>query len=160
MDIKDYFPENEQPLDRLVEDGGFCSIFRTFACVGDSLSSGEFQIPRNDGSEKKWSYYDMFEYSWGQFMARTLGSKVYNFSKGGMTARGKALLILFVGSQMAIGAFFAREHVLALILIAILFLCFLFSILFAVKTISKKEKGGAKKSNRREKKSLCKNKKP
>ncbi|MBQ8911272.1 MAG: YbaN family protein [Clostridia bacterium] len=79
---------------------------------------------------------------------------------GGMTARGKALLILFVGSQMAIGAFFAREHVLALILIAVLFLCFLFSILFAVKTISKKDKGGAKKSNRREKKSLCKNKKP
>ncbi len=87
MDINDFFPENEQPLDRLVEDGGFCSIFRTFACVGDSLSSGEFQIPRNDGSEKKWSYYDMFEYSWGQFMARTLGSKVYNFSKGGMTAK-------------------------------------------------------------------------
>ena len=83
MNIQDFFPENEQPLDRLVEDGGFCSIFRTFACVGDSLSSGEFQLPKEEG---KWGYYDMFEYSWGQFMARTLGSKVYNFSKGGMTA--------------------------------------------------------------------------
>jgi lysophospholipase L1-like esterase len=84
MNVNDFFPENEQPLDRLVEDGGFCSIFRTFACVGDSLSSGEFQLPLEDG---KWGYYDMFDYSWGQFMARTLGSKVYNFSKGGMTAK-------------------------------------------------------------------------
>ncbi len=84
MNVNDIFPENEQPLDRLPEDGGFCGIFRTFACVGDSLSSGEFQIPKEDG---KWGFYDMFEYSWGQFMARTLGSKVYNFSRGGMTAK-------------------------------------------------------------------------
>lgn len=84
MEWKDFFPENERPLDRIPEDGGFCSIFRTFACVGDSLSSGEFQLPREDG---KWSFHDMFEYSWGQFMARTLGSKVYNFSRGGMTAK-------------------------------------------------------------------------
>jgi len=83
MNVKDFFPENEKPLDRLVEDGGFCSIFRTVACVGDSLSSGEFQLPLEGG---KWGYYDKFEYSWGQFMARTLGCKVYNFSRGGMTA--------------------------------------------------------------------------
>ena len=29
----------------------------------------------------------MYEYSWGQFIARTIGSKVYNFSRGGMTAK-------------------------------------------------------------------------
>jgi lysophospholipase L1-like esterase len=29
----------------------------------------------------------MFEYSWGQFIARACSSKVYNFSRGGMTAR-------------------------------------------------------------------------
>jgi hypothetical protein len=34
---------DEKPLDRLVENGGFCSIFRTIGCVGDSLSSGEFE---------------------------------------------------------------------------------------------------------------------
>ena len=28
----------------------------------------------------------MFEYSWGQFIARQIGAKVYNFSRGGMTA--------------------------------------------------------------------------
>lgn len=84
MNVNDFFPENEQPLDRLLPDGGFASIFRTIACVGDSLSSGEFQLPKEGGN---WSYHDMFEYSWGQFMARTLGSKVYNFSCGGMTAK-------------------------------------------------------------------------
>ena len=83
MNFNDFFPENEKPLDHLPADGGFCNIFRTFACVGDSLSSGEFQIPKED----KWGFYDMFEYSWGQYMARTLGSKVYNFSRGGMSAK-------------------------------------------------------------------------
>lgn len=84
MDIAQMFDPNEKPLERLLPDGGFCGIFRTIGCVGDSLSSGEFQTKKADGS---WRYTDMFEYSWGQFMARTIGSKVYNFSKGGMTAK-------------------------------------------------------------------------
>lgn len=61
-------------------------IFRTIACVGDSLSSGEFEVKSKDGANKS-IYLDMFDYSWGQFMARNLGSKVYNFSRGGMTAK-------------------------------------------------------------------------
>lgn len=75
---------DEKPLDNLVTDGGFTSIFRTIGCIGDSLSSGEFQLPAGDG---KWSYHDKFDYSWGQFIARTTGAKVYNFSSGGMTAK-------------------------------------------------------------------------
>ena len=35
--------ENEKPLEHRVTDGGFASIFRTIGCVGDSLSSGEFE---------------------------------------------------------------------------------------------------------------------
>ena len=84
MDITQMFDPNEKPLEKLLPDGGFCGIFRTIGCVGDSLSSGEFQTKKADGS---WRYTDMFEYSWGQFIARTIGSKVYNFSKGGMTAK-------------------------------------------------------------------------
>ncbi len=84
MDIQSYFPEQEQPLDRITQTGGFASVFRTVACVGDSLSSGEFERLKEDGTR---CYYDMFEYSWGQFMARALGCKVYNFSRGGMTAQ-------------------------------------------------------------------------
>lgn len=74
----------ERPLDHIPADGGFTAIFRTIACVGDSLSSGEFEAAAPDGSS---TYHDMYEYSWGQFIARMCGSKVYNFSRGGMTAR-------------------------------------------------------------------------
>jgi hypothetical protein len=85
MDInKLLFNENEKPLDTLCTDGGFVGIFRTIACVGDSLSSGEFESRDEEGNP---GYHDYFEYSWGQYMARTLGNKVYNFSRGGMTAQ-------------------------------------------------------------------------
>ena len=78
-----YFDENEKPLDKMVSDGGFCGIFRTIACVGDSLSSGEFEVKLQNGT----AYLDMFDYSWGQYIARAAGCKVYNFSRGGMTAK-------------------------------------------------------------------------
>lgn len=85
MDIKSYMqPEGEKPLDNIVTDGGFCGIFRTIACVGDSLASGEFEGTNEDGTK---SYHDFFDYSWGQYLARMAGSKVYNFSKGGMTTK-------------------------------------------------------------------------
>ncbi len=85
MDIGRYYAaEGEKPLDRIVEDGGFCGIFRTICCIGDSLSSGEFETIDSGG---KHGYYDLYEYSWGQYIARMTGSKVYNFSRGGMTAR-------------------------------------------------------------------------
>ena len=81
---KEYLPENENPLDRLVNGYSNTAIFRTIGFVGDSMSSGEFES-RNDKGEP--GYHDMFEYSWGQFIARQNGLKAYNFSKGGMTAR-------------------------------------------------------------------------
>ncbi len=87
MNIFEYMGvgENEKPLDRMVTDGGFCAIFRSIACIGDSLSSGEFESKDENGNT---GYHDMFEYSWGQFIGRSCGSKVYNFSCGGMTAKG------------------------------------------------------------------------
>jgi lysophospholipase L1-like esterase len=84
MNVYEYITtgENEKPLDRMVTDGGFTAIFRTIACIGDSLSSGEFESLK-DGVK---GYHDCFEYSWGQFLGRSCGAKVYNFSRGGMTA--------------------------------------------------------------------------
>lgn len=81
----DLTPQNEKPLDTIKDDGGYTAIFRTIACIGDSLSSGEFEaaLPEGAGS----SYHDCFEYSWGQFIARMCGSRVYNMSRGGMTAK-------------------------------------------------------------------------
>lgn len=84
MDIQKFMMQpGEQPLDHLVTNGGFCGIFRTIACVGDSLSSGEFESMQNGVI----GYHDYFDYSWGQFLARDAGCTVYNFSRGGMTAR-------------------------------------------------------------------------
>ena len=47
-------PADEKPLDIFPANGGYTSIFRTIACVGDSLSSGEFEIyyPKNNTTWK------------------------------------------------------------------------------------------------------------
>ncbi len=85
MELKNYMKiDGEKPLDRIVDDGGFMGIFRTVACIGDSLSSGEFESTNAEMTER--GYHDYFEYSWGQYIARAAGCKVYNFSRGGMTA--------------------------------------------------------------------------
>lgn len=85
MDIKHYLTtdENEIPLQNIITDGGFCGIFRTIGVIGDSLSSGEFETRDKDG---KPGFWDLYEHSWGQHIARNIGATVYNFSKGGMTA--------------------------------------------------------------------------
>ena len=82
MNIENFL-KKEHPLEPLTANINLCSIFRTIGCVGDSLSSGEFEELKANGERH---YHDLYEYSWGQFMARDLGCKVYNFSKGGMTA--------------------------------------------------------------------------
>lgn len=85
MDDKNIFLDvNEKPLDRIVDGYSYTSIFRTVAFVGDSLSSGEFETHNENGN---CGYHDLYEYSWGQFMARKNGFKAYNFSRGGMTAK-------------------------------------------------------------------------
>ncbi len=98
MNFFDSFaPADELPLERPVPvGGGMCSIFRTIGCVGDSLASGEFEVrlpAAPEGSDPavlavhgQTVYLDMFEHSWGQHLARMAGCKVYNFSRGGMTA--------------------------------------------------------------------------
>ena len=84
MDITKYYAmEGEKPLDVIKPDGGLTGIFRTISCIGDSLASGEFESTNDDGEK---GYHDMYEYSWGQHIARAVGCKVYNFSRGGMTA--------------------------------------------------------------------------
>ena len=86
MTLEEYMraEEHEKPLDHIPMDGGMCAIFRTIGCIGDSLSSGEFESMNGEG---KRGYHDFYEYSWGQYMARHCGLTAYNFSKGGMTAK-------------------------------------------------------------------------
>ena len=84
MDMSKYLKiEGEKPLENIVSNGGYCSIFRKIVCIGDSLSSGEFESCKNG----KVGYHDNYDYSWGQFLARDAGCTVLNCSKGGMTAQ-------------------------------------------------------------------------
>ena len=107
MDIKEFMTvPGEKPLDRLVSDGGFTGIFRKIGCVGDSLSSGEFEVLEADGTK---SYHDCFDFSWGQFLARMAGSCVVNLSRGGMTAKEYCSSFAdkygYFGADMACGAY-------------------------------------------------------
>ena len=110
MDINDfYYKEGEQPLDRLVTDGGFCGIFRTIGIIGDSLSSGEFE----SFHEGIRGWHDFYDYSWGQYIAREAGCKVYNFTRGGMTAKE------FIESYHAQCKAFAYENLCQAYIIAL-----------------------------------------
>ena len=85
MDLEKFLYSNEEePLDKIVLDGGYARVFRTIGCIGDSLSSGEFESRNEEGEH---GYHDYYDYSWGQYMARNAGIKVYNFSRGGMSAK-------------------------------------------------------------------------
>ena len=75
MDWNNYlYPENEKPLDRLACGYSRTSVFRKIAFVGDSLSSGEFETRDAAG---KAHYHDLYEYSWGQYIARKMTAKQY-----------------------------------------------------------------------------------
>ena len=90
MNIYEYMNKREEcPLDNITENGGYTSIFRKIACIGDSLSSGEFQIinPRDN----KPMGIDDYDHSWGKYLGRMAGVEVYNFSRGGMTAKEYAV---------------------------------------------------------------------
>ena len=70
------------PLSNIIRDGGMMNIFRSVGCVGDSLSSGEFEY--DAGGEK--GFWDCYEYSWGKQIERITGIEMTNFSRGGLTA--------------------------------------------------------------------------
>lgn len=58
--------------------------FLKIGCIGDSLASGESIYKKADGSN---GYADIYEHSWGQFMAKHYGIECVNFSVGGLSTR-------------------------------------------------------------------------
>ena len=67
-------------------NNGFNELYKAFdtvGVIGDSLASGESAYKDNNTTK----YIDIYEKSWGQFMARDSGNTYYNFSKGGLTTR-------------------------------------------------------------------------
>lgn len=77
------FGSDTNPLAYIHKDAGLISIFHTVGCIGDSLASGA--AAHNEGGSRQ--YVDMFEFSWGQCLARLTGNTYYNFSKGGASSR-------------------------------------------------------------------------
>lgn len=77
------------PTQTIIKDGGFCKIFQTIGVVGDSLSSGSMAPPSDSElGEDEEDTTDYLWYSWIQYMARYSGLTAYNFSMGGLSARG------------------------------------------------------------------------
>lgn len=56
------------------------AVFPKFGVVGDSYASGEIYYDSK--------FHDRYELSWGQIMARKLGTNCVNFSAGGMSTKG------------------------------------------------------------------------
>lgn len=77
------FREGEKPLERTVQDGGLCGIFRRIGCIGDSLAAGELESKRPDGST---GFHDMLDYSWGSYIGRDTGAEIVNMGRDLMTA--------------------------------------------------------------------------
>lgn len=78
------FGSDENPLATIKETAGMMSLFHTVGCIGDSLSSGECAYTKEDGTT---GYKDLYEHSWGQYLARMTGNTYHNFSKGGLTTK-------------------------------------------------------------------------
>lgn len=75
---------SEKPVEHIRFDCGLFAIFKTVGVIGDSLASGEMQGYHEDGTT---FYRDMYEFSWGQQLAKMTGVDVFNFSKGGQYAK-------------------------------------------------------------------------
>lgn len=73
----------ENPLATIKRDGGLYGILQNVAFIGDSLSSGEHEYTKGDGTT---GYIDLYNNSYGQIAARITGTKAVNWSSGGLTA--------------------------------------------------------------------------
>ena len=73
------------PLLKKTKNHNLLSIFRRIGFIGDSLSSGEHEATGENGEK---TFHDYYEYSWGQYIARSCGLEALNFSRGGLTCHG------------------------------------------------------------------------
>jgi len=72
---------SDNPLENILPNPGFMSIFLNVGCIGDSLASGCSVYKDGESSIG----VDLYQYSWGQYLARITGNKYYNWSAGGKT---------------------------------------------------------------------------
>ena len=72
------------PLSVIRKEAGLVNVFRRVGCIGDSLASGCCVYKNGQGVEQG---VDLYEFSWGQYLARMTGNTYYNFSRGGWSTR-------------------------------------------------------------------------
>lgn len=73
----------DAPLKKIDSSYMFLPVFHHVGCIGDSLASGESVYTDDEGNH----FVDLYEHSWGQYLARATGNTYYNFSRGGLTAK-------------------------------------------------------------------------
>ena len=83
--IQNLLVENipENPIQNICENVGLISVFTEVGVIGDSMSSGACYYANGNSSRGAMLY----EYSWGQFLARATGNTYHNFSSGGLTTK-------------------------------------------------------------------------
>lgn len=79
-------PKNSEitPLSDIRYDGGSACIFKNIGFIGDSISSGQHEYTKSDGTT---GYYTDYDFSFGQRVAKLTGNKSINFSRGGATCK-------------------------------------------------------------------------
>ena len=73
----------ENDIHNLYYENDIWKVFHRVGIIGDSLASGE--SASNEGGTT--IYHDLYQFSWGQCMARDSGNTYFNFSKGGLTTK-------------------------------------------------------------------------
>lgn len=73
------------PLFKIDNRPMFIDCFLTVGCIGDSMSSGESYY--DDDGNGASRLVDIYQHSWGQYLARMTGNTYYNFSKGGLSTK-------------------------------------------------------------------------
>ena len=86
--IKSFEYNDEKPFDKGIIYGGAVSVFPNICVIGDSLSAGCMVFgDATDNSDDKSGQIDMYNYSWGKFLAKDCHCNPYIIAQGGLAAR-------------------------------------------------------------------------
>ena len=74
--------DSQNPLSKMITDGGFTGVIESFACCGDSLTQGVFDRTNDVTMDFEATNFN----SYPSQLARITGSKVFNLGNAGATA--------------------------------------------------------------------------
>ena len=74
--------DTQNPLSKIITDGGLAGLIESYACCGDSLTQGVFDTTNGVTMDFESTKY----YSYPSQLARITGSKVFNLGNAGATA--------------------------------------------------------------------------